>query len=130
MSKRKANDSPHHEQSAKRPRKMFDGKFYMFKNDDVDNDDNQNPDLIVAQCMICTKETFIRGSYSSTGNFYKHFRKVHKSSVEELKNHCDSKTKQASQSLTKNDKVQSILPFVNSLDSMKVGIIHKELKKS
>lgn len=125
MSKRKADDSSHHEQSAKRQRKIFDGTFYMLKDDAVDNDDNSNTDLIVAQCMICTKETFIRGNNSSTGNFYKHFRKLHNDKVDELKNHCDSKTKPASRGVKKNENVQSILPFVNTLDSIKVGAIHE-----
>lgn len=118
MSKRSADDSSDCRQSAKRQRKMFDGKFYKLN----DNDDDINS--AVAQCMLCTiKPTFIRGSYSSTGNFYKHYKSVHTDKVDELKNHCDSKTKTASTALKKNEKVQPILPFVNTLDSLKVSAL-------
>lgn len=116
MAKRKADDDPQHGHSAKRERKMFDGKFYSLKVDDNSDDTNS----LAAQCMLCTnKTTIIKGSLSSTGNFYKHFRKLHDKRVEELKNYCDSKTKPASH---KNEKVQSILPFVNTIDPRKVSV--------
>lgn len=119
MSKRNADDSPDHGQNAKRQRKMFDGKFYTLN-------DNDDENTAVAQCMLCTiKPTFIRGSHSSTGNFYKHFKRVHTERVDELKDHGDSKTKPASQAIKKNEKVQSLLPFVNTLDTSKVSVFYQ-----
>lgn len=102
--------------------KMFDGTYYILKENDDVNETNstKNANSAIAKCVLCTvKPTFIKGNFSSTGNFYKHFKHVHADRLEELRAHCDSKTKPAL--VKKNEKLQTILPFANVIDPLKVS---------
>lgn len=66
-------------QVAKKPKKypkILDGKFYTIHKEDGDN--------IVAICNSCTKLNTVNGTYSSTGNFRSHYKRIHFEKLDEL----------------------------------------------
>lgn len=114
---RETDNSSIDEPAPKRRPKMFDGKYYILEEHDATKKSNST----IAKCMLCTvKPSFIKGSLTSTGNFYKHFKNVHNDRLDELRAHCDSKTKPTIAS--KNDqRIQTTLPFAISIDQHKVS---------
>lgn len=101
---------------AKKPKlaKVFDGTYF----DNVEHDENQKS--VAAKCTNCLPKTkIIRGSTCSTGNFFKHYLKMHPDKHDEMKIYCDERfQKVAAETKT---KIQSFLPFSNVFDPKKVS---------
>lgn len=76
---RESDDGSNEEPIAKRQPKILDGTYYKLNEDEPESD--------TAQCVVCT--SFIKGGYSSTGNFYKNFRRRHPLKLNELRNYCN-----------------------------------------
>lgn len=95
---------------------IFDGKFFEV----IDyNAENRH---ISAKCTNCIlKEKIIRGQSTSTGNFFKHYSNIHPDKHELLRAYCDERNDQRKVKSRATCKVQSILPFTNTLDPKKVS---------
>lgn len=99
---------------------VFDGTYFEVVKHDVSNGS------ISTKCLNCKKENIIRGNSSSTGNFFKHYLKVHRDIHEEMKNYCDEKSEHTIKKRTRN---QSVLPFTNMLDPKKVSLFFMNFSK-
>lgn len=98
--------------------KLLDGKY--FKVADFD----EETDFVSAKCMNCTKKnTIIRGKRTSTGNFHTHYARVHSDISDNVKLYCDDK-KDDKPNAERKTKLQSTLPFANSLDQSKVIVLN------
>lgn len=103
------NDEESVPQNKKQP-KVFDGKYFEL----VDWDEKATN--IKAVCKECKRE--VKGQVSSTGNFYKHYRTVHKDVYHEMKADCDRRIDKENSSSTLKQKK---LPFINQIDQNKVN---------
>lgn len=74
-------------------------------------------------CQLCKK--ILKGQYTSTGNYYKHYRNTHGNMFDEMKKYCDSKLSKHIGHNAPQPK-ESILKFVNHIDQEKVSfsILH------
>lgn len=98
--------------------KIFDGTYFEI----VEHDENKKS--ITAKCLNCLiKENNIRGSSTTTGNFYKHYLKVHPDKHDEMRIYCDEKAEHRKKVAEFKTKVQSVLPFSNVLDPKKVSFV-------
>lgn len=91
--------------------KIVDGTY--FKVDEW----NENVVNFRAMCMKCEK--YYKGQYSSTGNFYKHYRAVHPDFFDEMRNYCDIKLEKE-QATSKTNLKQPTISCINRLDPIKV----------
>lgn len=105
-------------EQAKKPKlaKVFDGTYFTI----VEHDEIKKN--ISAKCTNCViKENIIRGSSSSTGNFFKHYFKIHPDKHNEMKIYCDEKAEHRKFAAETKTKIQPVLPFSNMLDPKKVS---------
>lgn len=119
---RESDNSSNDEPKAKRQPKMLDGTYFKL----IENDEpNNQTEHIKAQCMFCKdKPNIIKGSYTSTGNFHKHFSRKHPEILNQLKNYCSSSYQNqmvSSSKQNRNDDDQ--LTQLISLDPNKVSFI-------
>lgn len=98
--------------------KIFDGTYYEVVEHDI------NTKTIAAKCKKCIKDKIIRGQSSSTGNFYQHFLRTHFDDHKDMKEYCDERTGKTAKR-TISSKMQTMLSFNGSLDSLKVMNIKK-----
>lgn len=109
------NDKDDKSDENEKPRfpKLLDGTYYVVV------DYVKKTDSVDAKCVHCTKkETIISGNRKSTGNFHTHYVRVHPDIYEEVKDYCNVKEEKRQ---GRKSKVQSILPFANVLDPVKVS---------
>lgn len=91
--------------------KILDGKYFVVLEYDKETE------YVRAKCTNCKKGE-IRGKKSSTGNYHAHYTRVHADISEDVKNYCDEKAEKRVTARKLNK--QTVLPFGNSLDPMKV----------
>lgn len=108
-SKRPRNNDE--ETYVKKKPKILDGKFFK-----IGDGDEKNENILVT-CTSCKKA--IKGQLTSTGNFYKHYRRVHKDIFIEMKEYCDTKISKGA-SAESSTAHQSKLTDINQINQRTV----------
>lgn len=118
MNKRKLEKTYDEDQSeknsAKKSKKLpkfFDGTYY-----ELIDYDGQSVN-VQAKCNECKRT--IKGSITSTGNFYKHYRLSHQDVFQSIKEYCE---KSENKPAFPKKNQPTLLPFVNMLDQDKVNV--------
>lgn len=88
--------------------RILDGKFFVIE--------KNHDEKIDARCIECRK--VIKGSLTSTGNFKKHYKKVHPALNSKLEEHLISKEDHLNISL----KTQTLRQFTTTIKPEKVTI--------
>lgn len=94
------SDSNTQNKKSRKIPKIFDGKYFEI---DGNVDESGN---VSAKCMTCNQPK--SGSISSTGNFFKHYKKRHPLKLEEMKMY--TKTKEDGTKTKLQQKLDKMLP--------------------